>query len=156
MLFASWSVLFYSGQGAEKLKISIKNKGILQDLDSTDVIFLDKTGTLTYGDLKVSEIKAISEDKKQQLIECAILANSYTKSIFSKAVKEYAQEHNFTVSEEVKSAEIFPGLGVSVSSTLGQILSGRKSWLEDSKVKMPANLKETNKTKFYVSLAANI
>lgn len=152
MLFASWAVFFYSGQGAKKLKIDIRNKGILQDFDNVDVIFLDKTGTLTYGDLKVSDISPIDAKKKQLLIECAILANNHTKSIFSKAIKEYAQEHNFNVEEEVKSVEIFPGLGVSVMSQDGQIFSGRKSWLEDNKIKIP-KIKETNKTKFYVSLA---
>lgn len=64
----------------------VKNLSSAQTLGSTDIIFTDKTGTLTYGNMSVSQIISIDNkgDTQEKVIEHALLATDLFYDITNK------------------------------------------------------------------------
>lgn len=79
---------FFGGiGGASKYGILVKGSNYLEALSKTQTVVFDKTGTLTQGTFKVTAVHPdeISED---ELLELAVLAESYSDHPISQSLKE--------------------------------------------------------------------
>lgn len=97
---------FFVGMGAlSKRGIIAKGTTYIDTLTKVDTIYLDKTGTLTEGKFKVSEIVSLSEMSKDEIIEKIAYCESKSSHIIARAIlEEYAKgidEKNIKEHEEI-------------------------------------------------------
>lgn len=70
---------FFGGiGGASRNGILVKGGNYLEALNNVDIVVFDKTGTLTKGVFRVTEINAKESIKKDELLEYAAFAESYS------------------------------------------------------------------------------
>ncbi len=89
-LVISVPLSFFGGiGGASRQGILIKGSNFLEALTDTEIMVMDKTGTLTKGNFKVSEIHSIGM-AEQELLELAARAESYSDHPISQSLLEAA------------------------------------------------------------------
>ena len=91
-LVISVPLTFFAGMGnASKNGILVKGSGHLERLASCETAVFDKTGTLTEGSFQVTAIHPEQMSEKQ-LLEMAVLAESYSNHPISNSLKEAYQK----------------------------------------------------------------
>ena len=121
--------------------ILIKNSKFIEELTDIDTVVFDKTGTVTKGELMLTEVlpweNAIA--REQLLQAAAALAVASTHPV-SKAVLAAIGEEHFDRSLEVHE---IPGGGMEAQLPDGTTLRfGRKEWLEKLGCTIPDNFPE--------------
>ncbi len=144
--------LKYMKQGALNNKIIINNPNSLQMITDSDIIYIDKTGTLTTGNLEVDQILPAKGVSEEEVAIAAATSQQGSATIFAKALKEYCRTHNI-IPEKIISTELHPSYGTVVRTEKDTIFAGRKAWLEGKgiKVELANNTQELRKTIFYLS-----
>ena len=128
---------FFAVRGAKRSGIVLNELQTVQTWVDADVVFLDKTGTLTKGVLQISGIFPAPGVSKEELISALVTAEQQASDIFSRAVLAYANAQNM-VPGPVKSSEISPGEGVCVQTQQGKITAGTADWLRQKGIELPA------------------
>ena len=111
-LVISIPLSFFGGLGgASKAGILVKGSTYLEQLAKTEVVVMDKTGTLTKGNFAVKEMKALSKDlTEDSLLEITALAENYSNHPISVSIKNrYGKEMDAT---RLTSTEEIAGFGV--------------------------------------------
>lgn len=91
-LVISIPLSFFGGiGGASKYGILVKGANYLEALAETEIVVFDKTGTLTKGTFTVTAIHP-DQISKEQLLELAALAESYSDHPISRSLKEACQK----------------------------------------------------------------
>ncbi|WP_195985983.1 heavy metal translocating P-type ATPase [Clostridium sp. D33t1_170424_F3] len=91
-LVISIPLSFFGGiGGASKHGILVKGANYLEALAETEIVVFDKTGTLTKGTFTVTAIHP-DQISKEQLLELAALAESYSDHPISRSLKEACQK----------------------------------------------------------------
>ncbi|MCH4201112.1 MAG: cadmium-translocating P-type ATPase [Clostridium tyrobutyricum] len=114
---------FFGGiGGASKKGILIKGSNYLEALNNVDIVVFDKTGTLTKGVFKVTEINAQNGIAKDELLEYAAYAESYSNHpIATSIIKEYGKEVN---KNEINNYDEMSGRGIKVNVKDREVLAG--------------------------------
>lgn len=81
------------GQGA-KNGILIKSAQILQQASKIDVVMLDKTGTITYGTPKVTDIITIESISKTKVLQIAYSIEALSEHPYATAIINKASDYN--------------------------------------------------------------
>ena len=124
---------FFAGIGlASKNGIIIKGASYIDQLCKAGTLFIDKTGTLTYGSFKVLSINPV-DVSKEELINLLSVVESRSNHPIAKAV---AQEGNNS-SLEINKYEELPGLGIIAELDNKRIIAGNKKLLEKENIKVP-------------------
>lgn len=124
---------FFGGIGAASKKgILVKGSNYLEALNSIDTVVFDKTGTLTKGVFKVTKIEALNGISKEELLEYASYAESYSDHpIATSILKEYKKEID---KSEISNYAELPGYGVSVEYKGKKILAGNAKLMEKESI----------------------
>ena len=96
---------------AAKTGILFKTAASLEQAGRTRIIALDKTGTITTGEMKVTDIHPLNGSSEEELLTVAYALESKSEHPISKAVTEYAKEKE-TVLEETTEFEVLSGNGL--------------------------------------------
>lgn len=136
-LVLSIPLSFFGGIGsASKNGILIKGSNYLEALRKVDTVVLDKTGTITKGVFKVTEINPVgmSED---ELLRFAAIAEANSNHPIAKSIME---SYNEKFEEEVKLSEIdkyeeIAAHGIKVLYNGKTILAGSSKLLDSENVK---------------------
>ncbi len=96
---------------AAKRGLLIKGSKYLEALAHADVLLLDKTGTLTVGQPRVTEILALNGLSEDEVLALAASAERYSEHPLAAAVREAACERGLTL-QEPQRFETMPGLGL--------------------------------------------
>ncbi|MGI6332573.1 MAG: heavy metal translocating P-type ATPase [Zhaonellaceae bacterium] len=122
-LVISIPLSFFGGiGGASKKGILIKGSNYLEALAQTEIIVMDKTGTLTKGVFKVQQIHPAEEFSQSELLRLAAYAESYSNHPISSSLKEaYGKEID---KELVTHVEERPGHGVIATVEGKKVLAG--------------------------------
>lgn len=133
-------------------KIKINNSRALKMFRESDIVYIDKTGTLTTGNLEVDQIIPAKGYTQEKVALAAATSQQGSTTIFAKALKEYCRV-NKIVPETIISTELHPSYGTVVRTHDDIIFAGRKAWLEGKgiKVELANNVQELRKTVFYIS-----
>ncbi len=100
------------GQGA-KSGLVTKDAGALEVMQTIDTVVLDKTGTLTIGEPRVTDfIQVVDGFNKNELIRLAGLAEKKSEHPLGEAIYKYAEENGIDLSETPDYFENIPGQGV--------------------------------------------
>lgn len=126
------SIMVGVGRGAE-IGILIKNAEALETLEKIDTLLIDKTGTLTEGKPRVTDI-IIKENKneKEFLLIVASVENSSEHPI-AKAVLDIAKEKNIELIS-VQNFESVSGFGVKANVQNKRVFIGKKTFLQREKI----------------------
>ena len=92
--------------------ILVRSASALQNLASTNLLALDKTGTLTEGSPKVVSIRTLDGFTKEQLLTFAAGAEIGSEHPLARALLLHAQEQGIQI-PKASSFESFPGGGIS-------------------------------------------
>ncbi|ABR46369.1 heavy metal translocating P-type ATPase [Alkaliphilus metalliredigens QYMF] len=124
---------FFGGiGGASKNGILIKGGNYLEALNSVDIVVFDKTGTLTKGVFKVMEINVEQNISKEELLEYAAYAESYSNHPISTSIlKAYGKEVN---KEEIESYNEISGHGIKIKVKDKEILAGNIKLMDSEKI----------------------
>ena len=125
---------------AAQAGILIRSANSLEELARIRHVVLDKTGTVTTGQLKISRILgAPLEEKNQELLASLLAINAQHPA--SRAIAQFLPSTpNATA---LSSAKVHPGLGVSAQGPEGEpLLLGSLRFVEAAQVQVPWELTE--------------
>lgn len=126
------AIMVGTGLGAEH-GILIKSGEALEIASKIDVILLDKTKTITKGEVKVFDIVIFSKDSKKRILELAAAVEALSEHPLSKAIVKQAKEEGLDL-KQVKNFEAVIGFGVKGEVESDKILIGNKGLLESAGV----------------------
>ncbi len=126
------SIMVGIGQGAKK-GILIKDAASLEEFGKADVLIVDKTGTLTEGKPRLTEIKPVSGSNLNEVIQGAASVEALSEHPIAKAFVTYAKEKGISLLN-VKNFESYPGNGIAGQVGSNEILVGTEKFLQDNGV----------------------
>ncbi len=112
-----------TGLGA-KHNILIKDAATLEQVSKIQAVVLDKTGTLTEGKPKVTDIIPVKGFSEEEILRLAASVESKSAHPLSKAILEEAIKRNLKISEKVEKFESLAGLGLEATVEGHHILIG--------------------------------
>ncbi|MBQ7502282.1 heavy metal translocating P-type ATPase [bacterium] len=118
-----------SGVGA-KNGILFKSAASLEQSGRATAVVLDKTGTLTEGSPKVTDVLPSEGVKEEELIKLACSLEYRSEHPLAKAIVEYAGQRRITA-EAVSNFRILPGLGAECSWQGQTLRGGSSKFLKD-------------------------
>ena len=108
----------------------IKGGLYLEKLAEVDTILLDKTGTLTYGNPEVTNLRPVGGVSTAELLETAALAESRSEHPIARAILRKALQLSVSYAEP-ESFEYLPGKGVIANSRGDEIIVGTREFLHE-------------------------
>ena len=125
------SIMAAIGKGTKR-GVIIKSGAALELLGKADTIAFDKTGTITYGKLEVSDISVFRSDlQKEELLRLAAAAESKSEHPLGKAITAHARKKGVS-SAEIQDFRMQAGCGISGTVENKNILCGSQKYLEDN------------------------
>ena len=133
------AIMVGNGLGA-KNGILFKTAASLEAAGRTQIVALDKTGTITSGEPKVTDILPAEGVSETELLTLAAALERRSEHPLAKAVLAYT-EANGIDAPEVSDFSALPGNGLSARLDGTEIFGGNAALIE-TKVAIPAALKE--------------
>jgi len=116
---------------AARRGVLIKGGKYLEYMGKLDVLFLDKTGTLTRGTPKVAAVHHFSGGGREEVLRCAAGAEARSEHPIAAAVMDRAEEEGVTDIPLPRRFEPLPGLGVSAEVEGREVLVGKAELVAD-------------------------
>ncbi len=132
------AIMVGNGMGA-KNGIMFKTAVSLEETGKMEIVALDKTGTITNGEPKVTDILPAEGISEQELLELAASLEQKSEHPLAKAVLDYAKTQQINLSE-VTGFQALPGNGLS-GKWKGTEVSGGNFNFISSRAEIPAALK---------------
>ncbi len=123
------AIMVGSGVGA-KNGILFKNATAMEILGRTKIIALDKTGTITEGHPRVTDIIPRDGVNADELLSVAVAVEQNSEHPLAKAVMEYANENNIAI-KKVDGFENMLGSGVCAYISGKQVCGGNYEFIKD-------------------------
>lgn len=122
------------GQAAKR-GVIVKGSNFLEGLTKVKVMMVDKTGTLTRGKLKVEEVFAFNNLKKDEVLKLAGTASLFSNHPAAKAIVSWTKEMGITLSEPAKFEEI-AGKGTRAFYENKKIITGKQSFFQEVRIEI--------------------
>ncbi len=129
------AIMVGTGKGAEN-GILIKSGEALENARRITTVVMDKTGTLTEGKPKVTDVVALGKTARKDLLKYAAIAEKRSEHPLADAILIKAREEKISVPEATKF-EAIPGKGIIARYGKIEILLGNASLMAKYKVTMP-------------------
>ena len=133
------AIMVGNGLGA-KNGILFKTAASLEAAGRTQIVALDKTGTITSGEPKVTDILPAEGVSENELLTLAAALERKSEHPLAKAVLAYTETAHINA-PEVSDFAALPGNGLAAKLDGMEIYGGNTSFIE-TKVPVPAALKE--------------
>ena len=124
------SIMVGTGKGAEN-GILIRNAEALEMAHKLNAIILDKTGTISTGQTKVTDIIAENGMKGDELLKISASLEKGSEHPLGEAIVRAAEEKNIKL-EKITDFEALPGMGIRGRLDNRTILLGNRSWFEEN------------------------
>jgi len=128
LILATPTAMVAALSAAARLGILVKNVVTLEGARNLTAIVLDKTGTLTTGELSVTQMKPTPGVDGSDLLRSAASADQLSRHPGAKALLAVAKQAKLRLSPADKFEEV-SGKGVSAVIDGQEVLVGRGSWL---------------------------
>ena len=122
------AIMVGNGVGA-KNGILFKTAESLEQTGKVDIVVLDKTGTITNGEPKVTDILAVNGFDDNYLLQLAADIEFNSEHPLAKAITAYAENNNIKNSE-ISSFEALPGNGVKGVRNNKTLLAGSGKFMK--------------------------
>jgi P-type Cu+ transporter len=123
------SIMVGVGRGARE-GILIKNAEVLETLEQVDTVAVDKTGTLTEGRPKVTELRAAAGFSEAELLRLAASVEQHSEHPLARAVVGAARERNIAL-EPIADFTSVTGGGVTGSVARKRVVIGNADLLRE-------------------------
>ena len=133
------AIMAGNGMGA-KNGILFKNAVSLENAGRTQIVALDKTGTITAGEPKVTDVLPASDVKEKDLLYLAVSLEQKSEHPLARAVLQCGEEKQITPGE-VTDFQVLAGNGL-VASCKGKMLYGGNYAFISRKLTVPKQLQE--------------
>lgn len=150
------AIMVGTGKGAE-YGILIKGGNILEITHKVNAIVFDKTGTITEGKPKVTDILCFNDFDENKLLTLAASIEKGSEHPLGEAIVKQAQNLNINLFE-VKEFEAISGMGIKGKVDENNILFGNKRLMEKENIDIKEaesqsnRLAEDGKTPMYISV----
>lgn len=124
------AIMVGSGMGA-KNGIMFKTAVSLEETGKISIVALDKTGTITSGEPRVTDILAIEGFGEDELLKIAYSLEKKSEHPLAGAIVKYADERK-TAAYQVDSFEVAPGNGLKGMIDGAVVIGGKASFVEGS------------------------
>ncbi|MBO4337584.1 MAG: heavy metal translocating P-type ATPase [Lachnospiraceae bacterium] len=114
---------------AAKAGILFKTAASLEQAGRTQIVALDKTGTITTGQMKVTELFTFNGASEKELLTVACALESKSEHPIAGAITEYAQKTG-TVPEETTGFEALFGKGLRARLGGDDIFAGNPEYIQ--------------------------
>ena len=149
------AIMVGSGLGA-KNGILFKTAASLEETGRIEIVALDKTGTITSGEPKVTDILPAEGVSAEELLRLANTLEHKSEHPLAKAILEYAKEQNVSA-EEVADFQALPGNGLTATLDGKALCGGNDTFIGTTAPVSPemkaqaAALAEAGKTPLWFS-----
>ena len=133
------AIMVGNGMGA-KSGILFKTAASLEAAGRTQIVALDKTGTITSGEPKVTDILPAAGVSENELLTLAAALERKSEHPLAKAVLAYTEERNLNA-PDVSDFAALPGNGLAAKLDGVEVFGGNASFI-GIKVAVPAELQE--------------
>ena len=149
------AIMVGTGKGAE-YGVLIKGGQPLEVAHKIDTIVFDKTGTITEGKAKVTDIKVNGKISEKELLQLAASAEKGSEHLLGEAILLKAKEENLELLD-IKSFKAIPGHGIEVELLDKVVLLGNKKLMEDKNIEntmedVAVELANEGKTPMFVAV----
>lgn len=134
------SIIVGMGRGAE-VGILIKNAEALEKLEKVKTIIVDKTGTLTEGKPKLTQVISNEPGKENEILRLAAAVESNSEHPLAASIVQGARERSITL-PKVENFQSITGGGVIGNVENQEILVGKANFLQERKVNGVAPLQQ--------------
>ncbi len=125
---------------ATKHGVIIKSGEALENMGRVDTVTFDKTGTLSYGQLDVSNVVSFNKTiSKEVLLSLAASAEAKSEHPLGKAIVTYARAQGVPITESA-AFEMYAGKGILAKVNERSLLCGNEAFLAEHDISI------TNKT----------
>ncbi|MCC0638769.1 MULTISPECIES: heavy metal translocating P-type ATPase [unclassified Clostridioides] len=153
------AIMVGTGKGAEN-GILIKGGEALESAHKVNTVIFDKTGTITEGKPKVTDI-VLNNVKEEYLIKIASSAEKGSEHPLGEAIVRYGEEKNIQI-EKVDNFKAIPGAGIQVTINNENILLGNRKLMNDNNINLKDLEEKSNilasqgKTPMYIAVDGNL
>ncbi|WP_291859411.1 cation-translocating P-type ATPase [Marinilabilia sp.] len=143
------------GKGANK-GILIKDATSLEKAHKTNVVILDKTGTITVGKPEVTNMEIISPQHSKQQIEGMLHAvESHSEHPLAGAIIQHLEKSESIEKYQIDHFQNLSGNGVSAEIGETKILIGNEALLFQHNINVSDSLSAKNEAKTVILMAIN-
>lgn len=128
------SVIVGMGKAAEN-GILIRNGDALQQIGKLTTIVLDKTGTITEGKPKITQIHTYADDSENLILQYAASLENYSEHPLASAIISAAQERNLSFLS-VKDFAAVEGKGITGEINGKKVLVGNLVYMQENAIKI--------------------
>ena len=136
------AIMVGSGLGA-KNGILFKTAASLEETGRIQIVALDKTGTITKGEPRVTDIIPNGETTENELLKAAASLEKKSEHPLAKAVISYAESKNI-ICDDVSIFKALPGNGLSGTVNGKNIFAGNLNFIK-TKAEISPGIKEIAK-----------
>lgn len=126
------SIMVGVGRGAE-MGVLIKNAEALEKLEKVNTVVMDKTGTLTEGKPRITQIVTSNNWQEEDLLKIAASVEKNSEHPLALAIVQGAQERKLTIPNVAQFNSITGG-GVSGVVENKRVLVGKLNFMGESRV----------------------
>ena len=131
------AIMVGNGMGA-KHGIMFKTAVSLEETGKTDIVALDKTGTITSGEPEVTDMVPAEGYSEEKLLLAALALEQKSEHPLAHAIVRLAQEKQITC-DAVEEFEAVAGNGLTGTQKGVRLTGGNRKFIE-SRVKIPAEI----------------
>ena len=131
------AIMVGNGMGA-KHGIMFKTAVSLEETGKTDIVALDKTGTITNGEPEVTDMVPAEGYSEEKLLLAALALEQKSEHPLAHAIVRLAQEKQITC-DAVEEFEAVAGNGLTGTQKGVRLTGGNRKFIE-SRVKIPAEI----------------
>lgn len=153
------AIMVGTGKGAEH-GVLIKGGLPLETAHKIDTIIFDKTGTITEGKPKVTDIVMANKFSKDDILSFAASAEKGSEHPLGEAIVKAAEEKNLKF-KKVSKFQAIPGHGIEVEIEDKDILLGNKKLMDERNIKITLQevsdrLASEGKTPMYIAIDGDL
>lgn len=133
------AIMVGNGMGA-KNGILFKTAVSLEKMGKTQIVALDKTGTITQGKPKVTDIIPVNGRSEKELLSIAYALEKKSEHPLARAINQKAEQDGLKANE-VEQFKALPGNGLTATYN-GTVLSGGSYKFISKQFNVPSQIKE--------------
>jgi P-type Cu+ transporter len=137
------AIMVGTGKGAAN-GILIKSAEALETLHSIGTVVLDKTGTITEGKPKVTDILALNNTSEKELLEIAASIEKPSEHPLADAIVTRAEEEGITI-RNVDTFQAVSGRGITAKIHEQDYYAGNLAFMEENQIDITSQISTSDK-----------
>ncbi len=152
LILATPSAVLAAMSWLAKRGVIIKGSEVLERLAHVDILALDKTGTVTRGELRVTRVHALSGMEEGELLRIAAAAERRSEHLLGRLLVREAESRGLVLPTPHES-QVFPGQGILsqfAENPFGEtkegagaiVLVGNAGWIEEQSIGLSREVRQ--------------